>query len=192
MADQSPADTDVADGHPDDDPTAPGGSRWGSSGTDRASVAPPSSWKRRIVVVAVLALACGILFYGTRRGQSGDDTVRDPVIKIQDPAPGTRALRQATVGAELEAGYDGRLTINGVEIPEEQMEGAVDPAKTKPKDLKRYGIRPNNRNRVFFTPGKGKVFEKLPAGEVTVTLRYFKERRSLETALVTSWTFRAD
>lgn len=153
---------------------------------------PPRSWPRRLAIVAALAVAVGVLWYGGRRADDGVVRPGDAVVVLQDPGPGTRAVRQTTVGAELEPGYDGRLSINGVAIPEEQMEGAIDPRSVSPDQLARYGVRPNNRNRVFFRPGKGKVLEELPQGDVTVTVRYFRERHDPAEARTLTWSFHVD
>jgi hypothetical protein len=110
------------------------------------------------------------------------------VIVAQFPAPGGRALRQTDVGAELLVGYDGRLTVNGIEIPEEDMEGAVDPSTLSEEELRQYGVRPTSRNRVVFRPGPGKVIEEFEPGEVTIVLRYFKDFRADTTSRVVTWT----
>ncbi len=156
--------------------------------TEKAS----TTWIRRVAILLALVAAGGVLFYGTQRTQPGiepDD--RDPAVVLQIPAPGARALRQTQIGAELGAAYDGRLTINGIAIPEEEMEGAIDPDSVSPADLKQFGIRPNNQNRVFFTPGPGKVIESLPEGEVTVTVTYFRTRQNVQSGRSISWTFQA-
>lgn len=160
-------------------PTAGGGA--GGGGGLRENV-----WVRRIATAAVLLLAAGILAYGCSVGQSADDAT-DSVILEQYPAPGGRALRQTEVGAQLEFGYDGRLVVNGIAIPEEQMEGAVNPAVVSAEDIARYGVRPNNRDRVVFRPGPGKVIEEFEQGEVQITLRYFPDGRQ-EDSRTTSWT----
>ena len=151
------------------------------------------TWLRRAGILALLAVAVGVLAYGAGKGDTGPpETDPDPVVVTQFPGPGAKALRQTQIGAELQPGYDGRLVVNGTEVPEDQMEGAVDPASVSPDELRRYGIRPNNRHRVFFQPGPGKVVEELPQGEVTVTLRYFQERRSEATGRSITWTFTVD
>lgn len=147
---------------------------------------------RRLLRIAattlVLALAAAIFAYGCSKGQSPDEAASNPVIVAQFPAPGGRALRQTDLGAELLVGYDGRLTINGIEIPEEQMEGAVDPSTLSEQELRQFGVRPSSRNRVVFRPGPGKVIESLDPGPVTIVLRYFKDRRESTTARTVIWT----
>jgi hypothetical protein len=150
-------------------------------------------WLRRLVILALLAVAVAALAYGAANDDTGPPGVDpDPAIVAQFPAPDARALRQTQVGAELKPGYDGRLVVNGVEIPEDQLEGAIDPSSVSPEELRRYGIRPNNRHRVIFQPGDGKVIEELPQGEVVIVLRYFRERRSEDSGRSVTWTITVD
>lgn len=163
-----------------------------------APAAPPApstraTWVRRGVIAALLVAAVAVLVVGGRDADTdGISTDRDPAIVSQFPMPGATALRQTEIGAELRAGYDGRLVINGVEIPEDQMEGAIDPNSVTPEELRRYGIRPNNRNAVYFKPGPGKAITELPNGEVTVSVRYFKDRQDQARGRTVSWTFQVD
>lgn len=157
------------------------------------TTAPPAlpggnPWPRRVATTAVLVLAAAILAYGCSVGESAREGDESSVIVAQYPAPGGRALRQTEVGAELEVGYDGRLTVNGVAIPEEDMEGAIDPSTVSEENLQRYGIRPQNRNRVIFRPGPGKAIEEFESGEITITLRWFPDRREDQAGGVTTWT----
>lgn len=175
-------------------PTAPSSNGRGLT-TGRATPGPPPGTetpRRRLLRIAattaVLVLAAGIFAYSCSKGESSSGTSDDPVIVAQFPAPGGRALRQTDVGAELLVGYDGRLTVNGIEIPEEDMEGAVDPSTLSEEELRQYGVRPTSRNRVVFRPGPGKVIEEFEPGEVTIVLRYFKDFRADTTSRVVTWT----
>lgn len=165
-------------------------------GTDSPARPGPSArspWLRRGVIAVLLLGAVAVLLLGGRNADTdGITTDRDPAIVSQFPMPGATALRQTEIGAELRTGYDGRLVINGVEIPEDQMEGAIDPNSVTPEELKRYGIRPNNRNSVYFQPGPGKVLTELPNGEVTVSVRYFKDRQDQARGRTVTWTFQVD
>ena len=163
----------------------------GTTREPRAPRGPVPTWVRRTIIGAVLALCVVLLVVAYRVGEDGTESraERDPVVVAQFPPPGGAEVRQTQVGAELKVGYDGRLTINGVAIPEEQMDGAVDPDSLTPEQLERFGVRPNSRNRVFFTPGEGKVIEVFEPGEVVIQLRYFRERRPEEGRTIT-WTIR--
>lgn len=152
-----------------------------------------SPWLRRALIAALLLGAVAVLVLGGRDADTdGISTDRDPAIVSQFPMPGATALRQTEIGVMLKAGYDGRLVVNDIEIPEEQMEGAIDPNSVTPEELRRYGIRPNNRNSVFFKPGPGKVLTELPNGEVRVSVRYFKDRQAQARGRTVSWTFQVD
>jgi hypothetical protein len=167
-----------------------------------AQVTPPTpavdiggwpTWQRRTAIGLALAVAVAVLVWGAARsGPSAENEGLDPVIVQVFPVPDAQALRQTEVGVDLRDGYDGRLTINGVEIPEAQMEGAVDPREVKPEDLRKYGVRPNNRNRVYFKPGPGKVIESFTSGKVTITVRYFRDRHETQGGGSFTWTIRVD
>lgn len=138
-----------------------------------------AKWAWRLGSIAVLLVAAGLLVYATSRAEVTEpgDT-GDMIVRKLTPGDGAKALRQTEVGANLQDGFDGRLTVNDTPIPEDQMEGVVDPsspeaARLSPDQPARP--RPNNRNRVFFLPGPGKVIEKLPQGENTITVTYFKD-----------------
>lgn len=150
-------------------------------------------WLRRSIIMVVLLACAALLVWGNRHAEVGKVLKdRDPVIVAQLPPPGGRVPQQSEVGAELKQGYDGRLTINGVAIPEEQMEGARNPKTITPDDLRRNGLRPNNHNRVYFTPGKGKVFEKFQTGNLSVSVQYFRDHQSRATGRTITWTITID
>jgi hypothetical protein len=149
------------------------------------------TWLRRSFTALVLVAVAAIAFWGAQAAKSGEDAIpRDGTVVALTPPDGAQALRQTAVGAELAPGYDGRLTVNGIAIPEEQMEGARDPATVEPDDLQQNGLRPNNRNRVFFSPGPGQVIEEFDNGTVDITLRYFPEQIGEGAARSVTWQIR--
>ncbi len=134
------------------------------------------NWARRSLIALVLISALAVAVWMVASSNSGQNDGLDKAVIISlTPNDGAQALRQTEVGADLAVGYDGRLTINGIEIPEEQMVGARDPSLVAPDDLKANGLRANNRNQVYFKPGPGKVIETFDQGTVDIVLRYFKE-----------------
>ena len=146
------------------------------------------TWARRSVVGLVLVVALGLLVWGAQSSGVGSRTPLNEAIVNLTPLDGAQVPRQVTVGADLQPGYDGRLTVNGIAVPEEQMIGARDPSLVDPQDLAENGVRPNNKNAVFFRPGPGKVIEAFETGPVTITLRYYKEGREQTTSETVSWT----
>ena len=175
--------------------------------TDPAPTAPSSppgepvsidkipTWARRtIIAVLLVGTFAAFLVWGVGSADPGTTNLGDAIVTLT-PGQGAQVPIQTAVGADLKPGYDGRLTItNGGQtyvIPEEQMEGARDPATVAPDDLAKNGLRPNNRNSVYFKPGPGKVIEEFTQGEMTITMRYFPERREDQAESVT-WTIRVD
>lgn len=145
---------------------------------------------RRVVIVLAIAFGVWLLMLAAAR----DDTTLEkgtgnPRVAMQLPLPDSQAQRQTQVGVELAEGFTGVLAINGTPIPEEQLDGARDPASMSADDLKKYGVRPNNRNRLIFTPGPGKVFEAIPLGDVTVTVNYHLDRQPGTEAGTYIWSF---
>ncbi len=162
--------------------------------------APPTApstgwptWARRTVIGVALVAAFGILAWGAGfTVTGGGDENLDRAIVSLSPNDGAQVLRQSSVGAELRPGYDGRLTINGIEIPEDQMDGAIDPNSVSAAELAKYGIRPNSKNRVFFTPGPGKVIEEYDTGVLTIQLDYFEDELRESTERTVTWSIRVD
>jgi len=148
-------------------------------------------WLRRTVIGVLLVGAFGFAWWMVASSNNGqtNDLDRNVIISLT-PNEGAQALRQTEVGANLAAGYDGRLTINGIAIPEDQMVGARDPSLVSPKDFEQNGLRANNHNQVFFKPGAGKVIEKFEPGTVDITLRYFKDGQPNEGVGTVRWSIK--
>lgn len=155
-----------------------------------------SKWLWRLGVLGVLAVAAAILYLGSSRAEVTQPTgTGDLVVRQLSPGRDAKALRQTEVGADLKDGFDGRLTINGTPIPERQMEGVVDPSSAEAARLpgdQELQLRPNNRNRVYFAPGPNQVIEKLPQGDVTITVTYFRDGQPQLDRGSLTWTINVD
>ena len=151
------------------------------------------TWIRRSIITVALLGCAGLIVWANGHSDAGKTPKDpDPVIVSQFPPQGGQAPRQTPITVELKPGYDGRLTINGIAIPESEMDQARDPATVDPKDLAQNGLRPNNHNHVSFAPGPGKVIEQLPSGPVYASVHYFPDHRSPSLGRTISWTFDVD
>lgn len=151
------------------------------------------SWLRRTIIAALLVGCVGLIAYGNHRSIVGHTQPGgDPHVLAQVPPPGGNIPRQAAVTVQLQPGYDGRLTINGVAIPEAQMVGARDPDQVSAADLRQNGLRPNNHDTVAFQPGPGKVFTHFPTGTIVISVQYFKDRQAHNTGGTATWTASVD
>lgn len=153
---------------------------------------PPDKWRwpRRIIMAGALAAAIAFLAVSLEKSPesaSHPAAVEDPAVVSRMPEPTAHVLRQSSVGVELLPGYDGELTINGIRIPEDQLDGVIPP--DSPAYDPKLGLRPNTRNKVFFTPGPDKAINRYPTGEVTVTARFWSIADGPATARSISWAF---
>jgi hypothetical protein len=131
---------------------------------------------RRVVVVALLVVAFGMVWFSARyKGEPEAPSLTDAAVEQLTPAREATALRQSEIGVDLAPGWDADLRINGVDIPEDEER-----------------IVPG-LNQVFFTPGKGKIIETLEPGDVTVTAIIWRPAQG-ETrdsgSRVVRWSFR--
>jgi hypothetical protein len=179
---------------PTPDPTV---DHLGDPGPSAATEPPPASvsadrwrWPRRIASLVALALAIVFCVRAIQRAPSPgviQSDATDPAIVRQVPEPGGHVLHQTSIGVDLLSGYDGRLTIDGTVIPEDEMDGAAPPGS--PAYDPRYGVRPNTTEPVFFTPGKGKVLDRYGTGEVHITVRFWRIADGERSARSVSWAF---
>lgn len=119
---------------------------------------------RSLSVSAALGLAAFLLYAGLQARGEQEPPVRRAGLSEVFPAPGTVALRQAAVGADLAFGYAGRLTIDRRNIPDDQIDHIA-------------GI-----NRISFTPGAGKEIETLDEGRHCASLTYWRTSGGPESA----------
>ena len=125
-----------------------------------------------LVAAALLALTVGIAVTDT---SDPDDTTQSEIVERLIPRANDEVLRQAELGIDLAAGYDGTLTVNGVSIPVEDQR------------------RVPAQNQVFFTPGEGKAVERLAAGRNCVSATVWKAADGPGTAndRTVDWCFEA-
>lgn len=71
---------------------------------------------------------------------------RRRIVERLYPANGSEQLSQVQVGIDLASGYDAQLVVNGVPIPEDEVQ------------------RRPELNQVFFSPGEGLAVERFEPG----------------------------
>lgn len=134
---------------------------------------------RRLVIVLLLVGAGAFVFVVFRDAPtSGGGTGCDnTAVAGWNPCPGGRVLRQSQIGVTLAQGYDGRISVNGIAIPEAQMVGAILPGTEAYKQLspeeQAKGPRPNNKTLVAFEPGKGKVITQF-TGQLDIAITFWQ------------------
>jgi len=123
---------------------------------------PEHPW-RVAIVAGALFLVITAAVIGAAAQQNGPATPRRPGAIVQlTPEEGQLALPQDTVGAQLRTDFSGQLTIDGRNIPQDQVSG--DP----------------NLGEFYFQPGPNKEFRELPKGQNSAVIEYWP--RTIATA----------
>jgi hypothetical protein len=126
-------------------------------------MAGSSIYSTRFKIGAVVVLAIAITLFGVAI-RSFDDGGDDPVLSESNsavvenliPRRDAQVPQQSNVGIDLVTGWDGVLVVNGVIIPEDQLQ--VTPE---------IGL-------IEFTPGDGKAVEELEPGQNCVSAVIWK------------------
>lgn len=95
----------------------------------------------------------------------------DDIVEQLFPARDSEALQQQQVGIDLGATYTGVLIINGIEIPEGQLQ------------------RRPELNQVFFQPGDDLALEELSPGRNCVVAVVWRETETREDGRSVNWCF---
>ncbi len=134
----------------------------------------------RRVLIALVVLACiGGIALAANRTQTGEPDIAqsgaDPrVVELFVPSRDSEVLRQAQIGIDLTSDFTGTLVVNGVEIPEDQLQ------------------RRPELNQIFFQPGEGQAIERLVPGRNCVQAIVWRLDRSRANARPPiEWCFRA-
>jgi len=130
----------------------------------------PTAVRRSII--AVLLVIVGASIFGVTQLDSSPSAGVSDIIENISPGNNDKVLQQSPVEIDLLTGWDGALTIDQREIPDDQ--------------LTKVGVQ----GRISFEPGPGKVFEFFPAGQNCASLTYWQIRTGPETALPPyTWCF---
>jgi hypothetical protein len=132
--------------------------------------------RRILTTIVILLCMVGLVIAAqhTRRGDEDEATitgVQKSVVELLAPTPESNVLSQAQVTIDLSPAYDARLTINGVAVPDAQVQ--------KRPEL----------NQVTFVPGTGKVLEKFGAGRNCVEATIFRIDGAPEDIAPARWCF---
>jgi len=110
----------------------------------------------RVGVSVLLAIAAALLYVGVASSTDPEPVeVPDGRVTSVSPQPDELALRQARIFAVLDTGHTGVLIVDGIEIPEDQID------------------RTEGLNVVAFTPGEDKEIDRLKPGVRCATVVFW-------------------
>ncbi len=144
----------------------------------------PTRVKLLLVACTVAAIGIFVGAYAANSDPSANNGCNQPkAVELLYPPCNTLAFQQAQVGVDMAPGYTVDLVINGTPIPRDQVqnqaaENAVE-ARVVPDIF-------------LFTPGPGKVLERLKAGPNTATVSYRKVGTNEATRQSFTWSFNAN
>jgi hypothetical protein len=132
---------------------------------------------RVAIVIGTLAVvvSLGIVLLKNSDTDTRRERIFPTAVETVSPRPGELVRLQDTITADLRDGLVGVLEIDGIPIPDDQLE-IVGPL-----------------SQISFRPGPGKEFSRFEPGEHTATVRYWAGRLRDPPAKTGSysWRFRA-
>jgi hypothetical protein len=148
----------------------------GVSSSDAPSTPPTAGtphyprwlWGFGLLVILIVGGAITALVFVS---EDSNNNVRDAAIEQYIPVEGNKIFQQAPVGIDLSPGYDGTLALNGVAIPDDELD------KTPALNL------------VMFTPGPGKSVETYSEGQNCALATFWQIKDGPGIATSRSWCF---
>ena len=110
----------------------------------------------RRLIIALLLLVAGSAVFGLTQLSSEPSQPLDTIIESRQPNDGEKILQQSQITIDLLSGWDGKLTIDGIAIPDDQL------------------IKVREQGIIRFQPAKGKALEYFPAGQNCVSFTYWQ------------------
>jgi hypothetical protein len=126
-----------------------------------------------VVVGCLVALAFTCSAIETDDGSNDVATSGDSPVEQLTPPRDSEILRQEAVGVDLRPGWTGVLIVNGVEIPEDQVDDDA---------LAATGV-------LTYTVGDEKAVERFDAGENCVTAEVWRVEDTRADSRSVSWCF---
>jgi hypothetical protein len=149
----------------------------------------------RSLLIASLAIAAGLtlIIWGIAVSVTGDD--RGPLpdaIESVSPADGASQVpQQSGFFIDLLAGYEGSLTIDGVELPVVRLDelGGLDQEPGEQIDIPPVTVYEPGNATLAFTPSDGALISSLGPGSHRASVTYWKTAEGRDEARSYSWEF---
>lgn len=152
----------------------------------------PFDWK---LWIACLPIAAGVLLiaYGVSTSITGDDVTKLPpaIESISPPPDAVQVLAQTNIVVDLAEGYEGTLTIDGIEFPtlllEDFSSANIEPGTQV--NIPAGVLFEGGNDTLTFTPGPDIEITKFDEGNHTVRVDYWRAADPERRARSYDWTF---
>ena len=185
---------DDVDGDTSD--SAPGADVDDTSGA--AASGRPGRRLDRGLLLASLAIAVGLLLiiFGFTTALTGDDGIDRPeaIESVQPVENAVQVLQQERVVVDLQAGYEARLVIDGIELPttvigQSDVDPFEQPAPGQQVDLPTTAVFDPGNAVISFQPVEGAPIESFTEGLHEDQVIFWKIEDGPEQALSYRWEF---
>ncbi len=159
---------------------------------------PRPPWYRRLdlkLLLASAAIAFGVVLIGfaVTTAVTGNEAAHLPAA-VEELTPVFDAMQvpqQATVIADLADGYEGRLIVDGVELPTIRQDqiGNIDIKPGEQVTVPPGAIYEPGNATLTFTPGDDQAVDNFDVGRHTVTVIYWKILEGPGAARSYTWSF---
>ncbi len=168
---------------------------------DAANAARDAAPKRRVdrgLLIASLAIACGILLviFGVTTALTGTDGVDRPeaIESLQPVENAVQVLQQERVVVDLQPGYEARLVIDGIELPttvigQSDVDPTDQPEPGQQVDLPTTAVFDPGNAIISFQPVEGALIESFSEGLHEARVIYWRIEDGPEQALSYRWEF---
>jgi len=168
------------------------------SGDDVDGSSPRRRKVDRGLLIASLVIACGIVLiaWGFTVAVTGDDGIDRPdaIESLQPVENAVQVLQQERIVVDLQAGYEARLIIDGVELPTTVIgQSDVDPnEQAEPGqqiDIPPTAVFDPGNAVISFQPVEGAPVESFEQGTHEATVIFWRTIDGPEKARSYSWSF---
>ena len=132
---------------------------------------PPPNRLRLAVMTVIAAVAVGGLVFAFSADTQRPGPLRPAEVEAVTPEGGDLDLRQVTIAADLAAGYSGYLELDGVEVPDDDLQ------------------RVEALNQVILRPQPESEYRELSPGPHCATVVYRKTGQPRDQSRSYRWCF---
>ena len=166
--------------------------------SDATASGRPGRQLDRGLLIASLAIAVGLLLiiFGFTTALTGDDGIDRPeaIESVQPVENAVQVLQQERVVVDLQAGYEARLVIDGIELPttvigQSDVDPFEQPAPGQQIDLPTTAVFDPGNSVISFQPVEGAPIESFTEGLHDVQVIFWKIEDGPEQALSYRWEF---